>query len=25
VTTPSIGAATWFISFMTSTIATVSP
>src|SRR5882757_10098684 len=25
VTTPSTGAATWFISFMTSTIATVSP
>src|ERR1700712_395134 len=25
VTTPSIGEATWFISFITSTIATVSP
>src|ERR1700710_3004076 len=25
VTTPSTGAATWFISFMTSTMATVSP
>src|SRR5882757_7128197 len=25
VTTPSTGAATWFISFITSTIATVSP